>query len=80
MNRPFVKKLLQTLKVTDEELHHPEGIIICLYHVTFYNFIIDHRDGVCLDLDPDYFFHMAWVKVLFSLRRLKYVATCHFVH
>ena len=36
VNRPFLKKLLETLKVTDEELHHPEGIIICcLYHVTF---------------------------------------------
>jgi len=25
--RPFIKRLLETLKVTNEEQHHPEGMI-----------------------------------------------------
>jgi len=28
VNRPFIKKLLETLEDTDEDLHHPEGIIM----------------------------------------------------
>ena len=32
VNRPFIKKLLDKLIVTDEELHHhPEGIIVITY-------------------------------------------------